>query len=521
MRVRPSSSRAQSASSRVARVAIPRPRASGRHPVADLAGAALAVDLHQAERAEQAIVGRVDREQMDRGAGCRLLRADGDEVLGVGARVRRRHERPARDLRVLAGGGERVGVLRPLRPQHQVAVAEGRQLHSIQCARCLVPPCAAVRALFWISAALLAWAQVGYGLFLAACGGWARAAARRSPADAVRPRVSLIVAAYNEEAVIEAKVRNALALDWPRDRLELIVAVDGGAEPGADATAERARAAGADRVLELPRRGKYRAQDAAVGGRERRAAGVLGRQRDVGAGRAAPARGGVRRSAGRLRLRAGAVRQRRRHQPGGPVLALRDVAARERVGARVGHRRQRRDLRRAPGGLPRRRRRARARPRVPVQHRQARPPRGLRGRGARDGEDGPDARGRVGAQAADDDPRVADRRARRPARPARLRAAVRADGRLAPAAALRLAAAARARRDRDAGAAAARAHVRGGGGRAGGGPGGRVRRRPRARTPAARGPLLRADDRRAGGRAVRLAAPRHATVGWEAPEGTR
>jgi glycosyltransferase involved in cell wall biosynthesis len=76
--------------------------------------------------------------------------------------------------------------------------------------------------------------------------------------------VSLIVAAYNEEAVIAGKVANALALDWPRDRLELIVAVDGGAEPGADGTAERARAAGADVVLELPRAGKVRAQDAAV-----------------------------------------------------------------------------------------------------------------------------------------------------------------------------------------------------------------------------------------------------------------
>ncbi len=72
--------------------------------------------------------------------------------------------------------------------------------------------------------------------------------------------MTLVVAAYNEQAVIEAKVRNALALDWPRDRLELIVAVDG----AADATAARARAAGADRVLELPRGGKIRAQDAAV-----------------------------------------------------------------------------------------------------------------------------------------------------------------------------------------------------------------------------------------------------------------
>jgi glycosyl transferase family 2 len=120
-----------------------------------------------------------------------------------------------------------------------------------------------VRALFWISAGLLAWAQVGYGLFLAAV----RALVGSAPAEragAAHPRVSLIVAAYREEAVIAAKVANALALDWPRDRLEIIIAIDGGADPDADATAPRARAAGADQVLELPRHGKYHAQDAAV-----------------------------------------------------------------------------------------------------------------------------------------------------------------------------------------------------------------------------------------------------------------
>ena len=124
-----------------------------------------------------------------------------------------------------------------------------------------------MRALFWISAALLAWAQLGYGLFLHVLRRLTgkRADAGVAPGFAVAPpRVSLIVAAYREEAVIAAKVANALALDWPRDRLELIVAVDGGAEADADATAARARDAGADLVLELPRMGKYRAQDAAV-----------------------------------------------------------------------------------------------------------------------------------------------------------------------------------------------------------------------------------------------------------------
>jgi len=120
------------------------------------------------------------------------------------------------------------------------------------------------RLAFWAAAAKLAWTQVGYGLFLAAL---RRARGNPPPApagDVGTPSLALIVAAYAEEAVIAAKVENALALDWPRDRLQIVVAVDGGAEPGADATGARARAAGADLVLELPRGGKVRAQDAAV-----------------------------------------------------------------------------------------------------------------------------------------------------------------------------------------------------------------------------------------------------------------
>jgi cellulose synthase/poly-beta-1,6-N-acetylglucosamine synthase-like glycosyltransferase len=120
------------------------------------------------------------------------------------------------------------------------------------------------RAVFWGAAAKLAWAQVGYGLALVLLRR-ARGTPPVAPAgDPGTPVVSLIVAAYREEEVIAAKVANALALDWPRDRLEVVVAVDGGAEAGSDGTAERARAAGADVVLELPRAGKVRAQDAGV-----------------------------------------------------------------------------------------------------------------------------------------------------------------------------------------------------------------------------------------------------------------
>jgi cellulose synthase/poly-beta-1,6-N-acetylglucosamine synthase-like glycosyltransferase len=113
------------------------------------------------------------------------------------------------------------------------------------------------RALFALSAALIAWAQAGYPLMLALL---RRSRAAWPPAPPAPPFVSLIIPAHAEEGVIAAKVANALALDYPRDRLEVVVACDG----SPDATPERARAAGADVVLELARGGKIRAQDAAV-----------------------------------------------------------------------------------------------------------------------------------------------------------------------------------------------------------------------------------------------------------------
>ncbi len=135
----------------------------------------------------------------------------------------------------------------------------------------------AVAIIFWLCAALILWTQLGYALALALIArlrrrpaGPPRRSTRRSPgrgeahqlagAGAEPPSVSLIVAAHDEQEVIAGKVADALALRYPRAQLEVIVACDG----CGDATAQRARAAGADVVLELPRGGKIRAQDAAV-----------------------------------------------------------------------------------------------------------------------------------------------------------------------------------------------------------------------------------------------------------------
>jgi cellulose synthase/poly-beta-1,6-N-acetylglucosamine synthase-like glycosyltransferase len=122
----------------------------------------------------------------------------------------------------------------------------------------------AAEIIFWTAVALLVYAQLGYPLALLVLDAIARPARHstpeRQPDDGQLPTVSLIVAAHDEEAVIGNRVANALALDYPRGQLQIVVSCDG----CGDRTAELAREAGADLVLERQREGKVRAQDAAV-----------------------------------------------------------------------------------------------------------------------------------------------------------------------------------------------------------------------------------------------------------------
>jgi poly-beta-1,6-N-acetyl-D-glucosamine synthase len=119
----------------------------------------------------------------------------------------------------------------------------------------------AVEIAFWVSAGLIVYTHAGYPLLLA---GLARLRRRPLWRAADLPRVSLVIAAHDEREVIEERVTNALALDYPPDRLEVIVVSDG----STDGTAELAvTAADGDlrvHVMDLDRRGKVRAQDAAV-----------------------------------------------------------------------------------------------------------------------------------------------------------------------------------------------------------------------------------------------------------------
>ncbi len=116
----------------------------------------------------------------------------------------------------------------------------------------------ALKAVFWLSLGALLWTHVLYPLSASAL---ARVRTRRVRKEPIEPSVTVIVAAYNEEAVIERRLENLLALDYPADRLELVVTSDA----STDRTHELVESVG-DRVRLIvnSRGGKVAAQNRAV-----------------------------------------------------------------------------------------------------------------------------------------------------------------------------------------------------------------------------------------------------------------
>ena len=87
---------------------------------------------------------------------------------------------------------------------------------------------------FWIALSLLVYLYFGYPILA-----WTRAklwpkAHRR---EAAEPVVTVIVVAHDEEHRIEPRLDNLLSLDYPREKLEILIASDG----STDGTVERAR----------------------------------------------------------------------------------------------------------------------------------------------------------------------------------------------------------------------------------------------------------------------------------------
>jgi cellulose synthase/poly-beta-1,6-N-acetylglucosamine synthase-like glycosyltransferase len=120
---------------------------------------------------------------------------------------------------------------------------------------------AALKVVFWSSLGGLAWTHLGYPAALTAL---ARAHRRPVRKADETPTVSVIVAAHDEESVIERRVANLLELDYPPDRVEIVVASDASTDRTDELVEAVSRREPRVRLLRCPRGGKVAAQNVAV-----------------------------------------------------------------------------------------------------------------------------------------------------------------------------------------------------------------------------------------------------------------
>jgi len=117
-----------------------------------------------------------------------------------------------------------------------------------------------VEVIFWLSVAAVGYAYVGYPLLLALI-----SKIRPKPVHSAEwtPSVSVIIAAYNEERDLAAKLENTLALDYPKSHLEIIVTSDCSSDR-TDEIAKSFASRGVRLHRQPERHGKTAAQNAAV-----------------------------------------------------------------------------------------------------------------------------------------------------------------------------------------------------------------------------------------------------------------
>lgn len=77
---------------------------------------------------------------------------------------------------------------------------------------------------FWLAASFIFYAYFGYPLLIAILSVIFNNKAQKND---IEPMVTLLITAFNEEKDIEAKLKNSFELDYPKDKLEIIVASDG------------------------------------------------------------------------------------------------------------------------------------------------------------------------------------------------------------------------------------------------------------------------------------------------------
>jgi cellulose synthase/poly-beta-1,6-N-acetylglucosamine synthase-like glycosyltransferase len=113
--------------------------------------------------------------------------------------------------------------------------------------------------LFWVATAVVIYTYVGFPILVLLR---ARFRPRPHTQAAITPEVSVIIAAHDEGASIGGRVDNLLALDYPHDRLEVVIASDGSTDRTVAETGLRGDPR--VRVLDLPRTGKATALNKAV-----------------------------------------------------------------------------------------------------------------------------------------------------------------------------------------------------------------------------------------------------------------
>ena len=163
-----------------------------------------------------------------------------------------------------------------------------------------------VEIVFWGSALLVGYAYVGYPM-LAWCA--ARLFPRPVRTAPITPAVTVLIAARNEADRIGAKIENCLGLDYPADRLEVVVVSDGSKDRTADVVrGYAARSPQRVRLVELPaRRGKAAALNAGVAVATGEVLLLTDTRQRLDAGGGADARSQPRRSVGRRRERRAAT----------------------------------------------------------------------------------------------------------------------------------------------------------------------------------------------------------------------
>ena len=115
---------------------------------------------------------------------------------------------------------------------------------------------------FWGALGALAWTHAGYP---AAMGVLARVRPRPVRRDdGAEPSVALVVSAHDEEDVIGRRVENLLALDYPPEKLQIVVASDGSTDRTNEIVEEIAAREQRVRLLRCPREGKVAAQHRSV-----------------------------------------------------------------------------------------------------------------------------------------------------------------------------------------------------------------------------------------------------------------